>query len=128
MPQRRRRDRVDIFAHGVEISAAQAVVAAKFDNGDRGPMLREQRRESRASASGRIAADAGIDDAMRKMLGGEPILQQRRPAGTGGQPVPRGDAVADDQDHRRRGLRERDGTKERRSGPRQSAPYTTERR
>src|SRR5207237_3532911 len=72
--------RVEIATQCLEAAAAQSIVAAELDDGDGGTVLRKERGEPRTTSGGRIAAAAGVDDAMWIVLGIEPLLQQRRPA------------------------------------------------
>ena len=65
-------------------------------------MLDEQRVEARPATGGGVAADACIDHAVRIMLGGEALLQQRGPARIRGESVAGGYAVAQHQHHWRR--------------------------
>ena len=69
---------------------------------DRRLVLREQRRQARASAGGRVAADARVDDAVRIALGRRAAPPAGRPSPVpGGEAVGGRDRVADDEDHRR---------------------------
>ncbi|CFP61934.1 Uncharacterised protein [Bordetella pertussis] len=61
-------------------------------------MLAQQRRQARQPAAGRIAADAGIDDAVVGGLLRNPLGQHRHPAGPAPQAVFGRQAVADHQD------------------------------
>ena len=95
-------------------------------------VLRQQRRQARAAAGGRVAADARVDHACAAIFSlRQPLLEQRDPAAAARQAVLGRQAVADDQDRCRRWPRRRcAATAQRRAkprAPRYSAPATLRR-
>ena len=90
--------RGEVAAQAPDRVAAQAVVAAEFDDDDGRPMPRQKLRQARRAAAGRLAADAGIHHPVAQPLRREPRFQQSRPTRGEGHAVGGGDAVAHDED------------------------------
>ena len=85
--------------------AAQAVVAAEFDDDYTGPMYLERARQAAQSIARRIAADAGIHHRVPVTFCDQAVLQQGNPGLPGIEAVPGAQTVADDQDPGVRGDR-----------------------
>ncbi|ANT06432.1 hypothetical protein A8B90_00015 [Bordetella pertussis] len=83
---RRLRHGAQIALGHVQRQAAQGIVGPQFQHDDGRRVLAQQRRQARQPAAGRIAADAGIDDAVVGGLLRNPLGQHRHPAGPARRP------------------------------------------
>ena len=88
--------RVELF--GVDWQAAQAVVATQFQYDDFRLVLVQQAGKARGAALGRIARDAGVENAVNVTIFNETLLQQARPGLADFHAVGCAKAVAQDND------------------------------
>ena len=86
-------DGLKIAFGGGERQATEAVIAAEFDDDDRG-VHGEDERESIDAVLGSVAADAGVNDAVVVAAGVEVALERGGPGLAGNEAVASGDAVS----------------------------------
>ena len=71
---------MQVFPQGVQGIAAQAIVAAQFNDHQRRLVLLQQARQAAQSTGGGLAADAGIDHLPWRVLLSQLLRQQGHPA------------------------------------------------
>ena len=72
--------RGEIVANGLDRNAAQAVVAAEFEDHEFRPIFRKHRRQAFEAAGRGFTADAAVDDAERGIFPFDSLGQQLHPA------------------------------------------------